>query len=202
MIVFSGKLLAPKKSATNEDAENILSGKHAQKVALKNLSKQEKLLLVELQKTRIEIVRELEKLDPTVCNTTENWFEVKQTIGHYENKLLGDGLAVTTSLKNKIDEGPPASSRNSLLQGGTYAPISPLRPSSKGSPFSFSGALNNSNNVSRVDLSKVPAKYSAFKTGIDILPVMATTGDAAFEVGLRRQGRSDAHSPKYKLNIT
>ena len=70
------------------ELEKVDTSAHAQKFALHSLSSQEKLLLIELQKTRAQIVNELNKIDPAACGSDDNWFSVKDTILHRKSIML------------------------------------------------------------------------------------------------------------------
>jgi len=91
MLLFGNKLFAGKKADDdnfaneNEDSEVGSSMVGAQKDSINVLSKHEKLLLLELQRTRLNIVEELQTLDPQI--SSDNWNEVQDTIATYQDKI-------------------------------------------------------------------------------------------------------------------
>ena len=162
-MIFGGKLIVSKDRDVQMD--KVDSSAHAQKFALKTLSQQEKLLLVELQKTRASIISELEKMDPTSCGNNDNWFQVQSTKEGYEQKILDASKPYSRPTPMKISKSVKA--RRQLK------------------PILNSSALMMSPTV----VGGGPIKLATFKTGIDMLPIMANTGDAALEVGLKKQGK-------------
>ena len=174
MMIFGGKLMTTSQQTKEPALEKMTSSAHAQKFALHSLSSQEKLLLVELQKTRAQIVSELSKIDPAACGSDDNWFSVKDTIEGYEQKM--------------IDASKP------------YIKSTPLKKAAKAARRHLK-PLPASPAVSMMMAPSVgshgPIKLSTFKTGVDMLPIMASTGDAALEVGLKKQGKLQL--PVFKL---
>ena len=73
MLLFNKKLLAAKRLREEDDGADSDMGSsmaEGQKQAISTLSKHEKLLLLELQKTRLSIVDELQQLDPSISAGT------------------------------------------------------------------------------------------------------------------------------------
>ena len=171
MMIFAGKLLVSKDR--DRQMDKVDSSAHSQKFALKTLSQQEKLLLVELQKTRASIVNELEKMDPTSCGNNDNWFQVQSTKEGYEQKILDASKPYSRPVPMKISKSVKARRQ--------------LKPLANRSMLMMSPTVGGGG----------PIKLSTFKTGIDMLPIMANTGDAALEVGLKKQGK--LHLPVFKL---
>ena len=94
MLLFGNKLSA---AADNNDMKVLSTD--IQKGMLKALSNQEKLLLVELQRTRKQIVDELDKLQVKSGSNEEDL--VKQTIRNYEEEDLSPtrGTSAASVLK-------------------------------------------------------------------------------------------------------
>ena len=165
MLALGGKLSTPKKRGADMAGPsdkhkplNISDPVEAQKVSLKMLGTQEKLLLVELQRTRQSIVEELSRLDPVIASN--QWDQVQHTIQGYKERIVND-VAVA-------DAG--------IYRQGTHG----------------SGAAAAMMSKS-LDTGKIVGKGSdlmaKLRTGIDMLPVLANTGDAALEMGLKRQAK-------------
>ena len=155
------------------ELEKMDTSAHAQKFALHSLSSQEKLLLIELQKTRAQIVNELNKIDPAACGSDDNWFSVKDTIEGYEQKMKDASKPYVKSTPSKKSKA------------GARRHLKPLPASTVGGmiiPPAGGGG---------------PLRLTTFKTGVDMLPIMASTGDAALEVGLKTQGKLQL--PVFKL---
>jgi hypothetical protein len=189
MLVFNAKILGTNRG-DREDGVGTKS--QTQKFALKTLSKQEKLILVELQRTRREIVNELGKINPATCSTSENWFEVKKTIGEYQTKLFNESNISSSSAWN--DKAKHILSINKV-SNKTQRPKSTTNIFDSTSPTrSLHKNLKSTGNLALKPFQKnnqelqMNMKYSGFKTGIDLLPIMATNGDTALEVGLKKQG--------------
>jgi hypothetical protein len=125
-------LLFGSKISVNPDNEDVkVLNLDTQKGMLKALSNQEKLLLVELQRTRKQIVEELDKIN------------VKS--GSMEDDVLKE------TLKNYIS----SQDTNSFHTGVTQK----FKPLTTGKPMTV-------------------------KIGVDMIPSLASTGEAAFEVGI------------------
>ena len=170
MLAVGGKLSTPKKrgaeaagagsSSSGDKLKSLLNISdpiEAQKVSLKTLSKQEKLLLVELQRTRQSIVEELSRLDPLIASN--QWDQVQNTIQGYKERIVHD-VAMSDADKYKLG----------LTNNGTA-----------GGPM-MSKSLDTGKMV-----GKGSDLMTKLRTGIDMLPVLTGSGDATLEVGLRRQ---------------
>lgn len=187
MMLFGGKLLAPPSPDADTVApklvDDVQSSAQAQRHALKTLSTQEKLLLVELQKTRSRIVQELASIDPAACGSTDNFLAVNDMRESYEAKIAeaaqpyvrssSSTMVTTTTHTTPVRRHVKAKGQRPYLL--KPIPASPLAVAAGGGPI----------------------KLSAFKTGVDMLPIMASTGDSALEVGLRKQG--PLQLPVFKL---
>ena len=92
MMLFDNKLIKAKKDEEDpiydNDSNDELGSSmvEAQKSAIVSLSRQEKLLLLELQRTRVSIVNELEQLDPQI--SADNWKDIQSTIASYQEKIV------------------------------------------------------------------------------------------------------------------
>lgn len=172
MMVFGGKMIG--KSKVVEEEIDLVD---AQKTALKSLSKQEKLLLLELQRTRQSIVDELQRLDPVLASGS--WYEVQDTIKGYKSKIAND-LQVPMRIEKRNKKNS-----NNILNSVTH-----------GTMGSNSRIATQSLDVSLVKANKTTA-LSSLKTGIDMLPILATDGQAVLEVGIKRQGKIKL--PVFKL---
>jgi len=171
MMIFGGKLI--NKSKVVEEEIDLVD---AQKTALKSLSKQEKLLLLELQRTRQSIVDELQRLDPVLASGS--WYEVQDTIKGYKSKIAND-LQVPMRIEKRNKKN------NNILNSVTH-----------GTMGSNSRIATQSLDISLVKANKTTA-LSSLKTGIDMLPILATDGQAVLEVGIKRQGKIKL--PVFKL---
>jgi len=171
MLVFGGKLI--NKSKVVEEEIDLVD---AQKTALKSLSKQEKLLLLELQRTRQSIVDELQRLDPVLASGS--WYEVQDTIKGYKSKIANDlQVPVRIEKRNKKNAN--------VLSSVTH-----------GNMGSSARIATQSLDTSIVKANKTTA-LSSLRTGIDMLPILATDGQAVLEVGIKRQGKIKL--PVFKL---
>ena len=97
MLLFNKKLLAAKKLLEDDEVDSDMGSSmvEGQKQAINTLSKHEKLLLLELQKTRLSIVDELQQLDPAI--SADAWKEVQGTISTYQRKIT------STAAEESID---------------------------------------------------------------------------------------------------
>lgn len=154
MIFMGSKLLSKGGSVqavnnTNEDNDGV-----SQKDILRSLSMQEKLLLVELHKTRRNIVDELRRAELD-CNVND--------IGLVENTIRDYEVKISTEIARGKDAGTPGTSRTL-----------PNLTSRQGTGFrSTATKLSSSLNP----------KITSFKTGVDMLPVLsATTKESGLKV--------------------
>jgi hypothetical protein len=165
-MIYSGRLLVPKR----KDDGIHLTPVDAQKQSLKSLSKQEKLLLVELQKTRQNIVNQLGDLDPIMA--ADNFYEVQETIDSYKQKMVRDLQPVT-----KKNIGTSKLTTNSLSSS-----------LNKGKASEMKQRMLQSQYISGINKEKQKQiTVGNFRSGVDMLPVLATTGESVFEAGIRRQ---------------
>lgn len=171
MLVFGGKLIS--KSKVIEEEIDLVD---AQKTALKSLSKQEKLLLLELQRTRQSIVDELQRLDPVLASGS--WYEVQDTIKGYKSKIANDlKVPIRIEKRNKKNVN--------VLSSVTHGTMG---PSARISSQSLDTSIVKANKTTAL---------SSLKTGIDMLPILATDGSAVLDVGIKRQGKIKL--PVFKL---
>ena len=171
MLVFGGKLIS-KSKPVDEDIDLV----DAQKTALKSLSKQEKLLLLELQRTRQSIVDELQRLDPVLASGS--WYEVQDTIKGYKSKIASDlQVPVRIEKRNKKNAN--------VLSSVTHGTMG---PSARIATQSLDTSIVKGNRTTAL---------TSLKTGIDMLPILATDGQAVLEVGIKRQGKIKL--PVFKL---
>lgn len=175
-MIYSGKLLVPKR----KDDGIHLTPVDAQKQSLKSLSKQEKLLLVELQKTRQNIVNQLSDLDPIMA--ADNFYEVQETIDSYKQKMIRDLQPVT-----KKNIGTSKLTTQSLSATLNKGKANEMKQQGLASQY-ISGI--NKEKQKQVTLGN-------YRSGIDMLPVLATTGESVFEAGIRRQ--AGIKLPVFKL---
>ena len=207
MLVFHGKLMGSRKI---DGGDSLKSTPEAQNYALKSLSNQEKLILVELQRTRYEIVNQLSRIDPHVFKTTENWFEVKQTIESYKRKISAESAEdpntftnghFSTVAKSTKEPSTRKSSDSRHLPASVCYGEQRLRSQSgkaRTSQRSLPRLIPGSGNpcVDRLPSRSIAAS-SEIRTGIDMLPVMTTTGSMALETGNYRQEKLKL--PVFKL---
>lgn len=193
MLIFHGKLMGTRKGDGSDDLKSTLQ---AQNYALKSLSNQEKLILVELQRTRYEIVNQLSRIDPHVFKSTENWFEVKQTIESYKRKISAESgedpntvtnshfLSVKTPIREqsqrKASESRHLSASNSYGMQNLRSQSGKARTSRRSLLKSIPG--NGNPCVDRLPPRSIVSS-SEIRTGVDMLPVMSTTGNTALETG-------------------
>mmetsp|Transcript_26383 Transcript_26383/g.39144 ORF Transcript_26383/g.39144 Transcript_26383/m.39144 type:complete len:1064 (+) Transcript_26383:160-3351(+) len=158
-IVFGSKLLTSKSIHGQQDDDNNPS------YGIKHLSKREKQLLHELERTRSEIVNELVQLGPSISSKDMGVW--KETLADYESKV---GLSHTygTSIGMKRKPGKTSLMRKKQLQTSSVH-SSPSR------------SLKKSTTLNQESTGTV-------KTGLDSLPILASNGDFAFNVKLRMQG--------------
>ena len=171
------------------DLEHVSNPSKALKFGLKSLSKQEKLLLVELQRTRTSIVNELSKIDPRAAGSTDNWLQVRQTMEGYQRKMGDDARGIYITHPGRSDGSPGR--RSASIQAKKLAKAlsgAKLGASSSGAggyypvvtggttPFSQGGTTQEKSSSS----SSSVIKLATYKTGVDMLPIMANTGDAGW----------------------
>lgn len=195
----------------DDGSDSFKSTSQAQNHALKSLSNQEKLILVELQRTRSEIVNQLSRINPNVFKTTENWFEVKQTIESYKRKISDEYADNTDTSASSYFSSTAAPVRGQLsrklfdsrrrsasvchrVQTSSRSQSRRAQTSQRSVPKSISCSVK-----SYMDkLPPIPImKADEIKTGIDMLPVMATSGNIALDLGHHRQEK--LRLPVFKL---
>ena len=190
MLVFGSKLFSSSLSKDDSN-DGDMSSTEAQKSALSSLSRQEKLLIVELQRTRANIVTELSRLDPSI--SADSWLDVQQTIAGYQTKIARIATEDTVDGKKRVVPYLPGNqffeSGGVRNGGGTSKGLS-LTSTSKYLSASTPARTSSVASAARIPLSRI-------RTGIDMLPILASTGESAFEVGLRKQG--ELRLPVFKL---
>jgi len=182
MMIFGGKLLAPPSPEKNVGMDDTSAQAH-QRHALKTLSTQEKLLLVELQKTRSKIVQELANIDPAACGSTDNFLAVNDMRESYEAKIAEAAQPYVRSTTHSTPVRRPIKAKQ---RPHHLKPI-PASPMATAMTVAAGGGGGGGG----------PIKLATFKTGVDMLPIMANTGDSALEVGLKKQG--PLQLPVFKL---
>ena len=183
MMIFGGKLLVSQEPEVN-DVEHVANPTNAIKFGLKSLSKQEKLLLVELQRTRTSIVNELSKIDPRAAGSSDNWLQVRQTMEGYQRKMGDDARGIYIS--NPGRSGGSPGRRSASIQAKKLAKAisgAKLGTSSSGAggyyPVATGGTLPfTQGGTAQEKSSSSVIKLATYKTGVDMLPIMANTGDA------------------------
>lgn len=152
-VVFGGKLISHKGQSAVDDFDDPNYG-------IKLLSKREKTLLAELNKTRSEIVSELVILGPSVA--TGNLDDWHQTINTYESQIHGSGSfhSNTGSNYDTNKRTKKRSSRNQLASGKL-------------------GVLKS---------SSLSFHESKTTTGLDFLPALATHSVTSHVSSKRRGG--------------
>ena len=198
MLIFGGKLLIPKNVEVESDNVN---NPRTHTVSLDHLSKKENLILGDLRRTRVEIVNQLNRVDPTECNTTKDWIDVQHTLHDYERKLRTDTFS--TAPKN-IEHDASNISRH-------FLPFVTCPHSKPHGPFSTDGfrtpvASRRSHKLQKLtdkkiflsrSLSSLPQKIYRdhscqqvlLPIRIDMLPIMSNISGSALEVGLKKQGK-------------
>jgi hypothetical protein len=166
----------------------------AQKSAILSLSKQEKLLLLELQKTRMSIVDELEQLDPQI--SADNWKDVQSTISHYQEKIIDLASQETMDGQKRggnLTDLPGLSS--SPTRGGRMT----TGREGGGSPTAAGGQYMSVTTPARNKAVESAAfiPSSRFRTSVDMLPVFTSTASNELDRSLRRQ--ADIRMPTFKL---
>lgn len=153
-VVFGGKLLSQKGQSAVDDYDDPNYG-------IKLLSKREKALLAELDRTRSEIVSELFTLGPSV--STENLDDWHNTINTYESQIHGSGsFSNTTSTYNSHKINKKRRTRSQPVSGKLRA--------LKGSSTSF--------------------HESKTVTALDFLPALSTNSAASLGSSARKGGNS------------
>ena len=170
MMIFGGKLLAPPSPEKHVGMDDTSAQAH-QRHALKTLSTQEKLLLVELQKTRSKIVQELANIDPAACGSTDNFLAVNDMRESYEAKIAEAAQPYVRSTTHSTPVRRPIKAKQ---RPHHLKPI-PASPMATAMTVAAGGGGGGGG----------PIKLATFKTGVDMLPIMANTGDSALEVGLK-----------------
>ena len=183
-MIFGGKLMVSQEPEVN-DIEHINNPSNALKFGLKSLSKQEKLLLVELQKTRTSIVNELSKIDPRAAGSSDNWLQVRQTMEGYQRKMGDDARGIYITNPGRGSSSPGR--RSASIQAKRLAKAisgSKLGASSSGAggyyPVATGGTTPFTQTQEKSSSSVI--KLATYKTGVDMLPIMANTGDAGWLV--------------------
>lgn len=193
MLLFGSKLLAAKKAAEDGPQDEQDSGMGssligAQKDAINTLSKHEKLLMLELQRTRLNIVQELQELDPQL--STGSWREVQSAIEQYQHKITNLAAEDTVDgqrVAGKFSLGGPP-------HGGS--------PPHHGHTMADSGgadAYKSVTNAKRTKLVNTAAQIpiSRLRTGVDMLPVLSSVGLNDVELQIKRQ--RPLRMPVFKL---
>lgn len=181
-MLFGSKLIAPKAS---QDNDGELSSVEAQKAALATLSKQEKLLLLELQRTRQNIVQELNRLDPVLA--ADSWPELRSTIADYEQKIIA--TTKDPSGSRRAVEKSKGKGRLALAHSASD-PALPGHGHGKSTPSPLLPASSASSAMAKTSITRL-------RTGVDMLPALTVTGESPLEVGLRKQG--PIRLPVFKL---
>lgn len=199
MMMFDNKLIKSEKveeEGLEADADDLGSSMvEAQKSAIVSLSKQEKLLLLELQKTRMSIVDELEQLDPQI--SADNWRDVQSTIANYQEKIVGLAAEETMDGQKRRDRfqlpGSPVRNKGS-----------PTMKRSHGSHFNMSRSSGDENYESVTNSSRYKTVMAAanvpvsrIRTAVDMLPVFTSNPDAELDRSIRMQ--TDIRMPTFKL---
>lgn len=196
-MLFGGKLVAQTKGKT-ENAM-VQDPVEAQRIALASLSKQEKLLLLELQRTRANIVQELGRLDPVLA--ANNWTDVQDTIEDYKVKIVSDLAANNQSRKRqqRAGRGQVGTGKQQRIMSSTMQPHHSIHSMSSSSSSSLPTFDRSeiSKTLSFLENSTSAEGVRKLKTGVDMLPVLASNGESALEVGLRRQ--APLQLPVFKL---
>jgi hypothetical protein len=196
MLLFGNKLIAAKKpkddgpAGEEEVSANGSSLISAQKEAISTLSKHEKLLLLELQRTRLNIVQELQDLDPQL--SAGAWKDVQAAIEGYQNKI-------TAVAQEETVDGQRASDKFSLESiGGRSSSPNKHHPAHHGQGQGATLASTSSAEVGkyssatshkRTKLVNTAAQIpvSRIRTGVDMLPVLVSTGLTETDIAVRRQ---------------
>lgn len=168
----------------------------AQKSALTSLSKQEKLLMLELQKTRLSIVEELEQLDPQI--SADNWMDIQHTISEYQTKIIstagaetidgqrrGGKMQMPASLSRQVAQAQSTTGMGS--HGVMTSPIRVEKPQ-------YLSATSPGRSKVVANAAYIPT--SRMRTRVDMLPILAT-GISEVEKSIRRQ--VDVAMPTFKL---
>ncbi len=178
MLLFGSKLVSAKKPAEDLPAEeesstigsSLIS---AQKEAINTLSKHEKLLLLELQRTRLNIVHELQELDPQL--SSGNWREVQNAIDSYQRKI-------TAVANEETVDGQRASSKFSL--GDPPARKSGILPEATAQDM-YKSVTSNKRTKLVDTAAQIP--ISRIRTGVDMLPVLVSVGLNEVDLSVKRQ---------------
>jgi hypothetical protein len=102
-IVYGGKLVSPMYRVNAVQSQKESGKGSQQRAALKALSKQEKLLLDELEKTRNSIVTELKKIDPVSAG--DNWSGVEGALTTYHPKSSKGARTMGGTLRGRSTGG-------------------------------------------------------------------------------------------------
>ena len=202
MLLFDNKLMKEKKDEEDSLEDQRSSDEigssmvEAQKSAIVSLSKQEKLLLLELQRTRMSIVDELEQLDPQI--SAENWKDVQSTIASYQEKIVS--LASEETMDGQKRGGrlelPGSPTRGHGITGMRGSP-----PMMKGSvetstrDWHYESVTTPARNKAVTAAAYVPA--SRIRTSVDMLPVFSASTTTDIDRSIRRQ--ADIRMPTFKL---
>ena len=198
MLIFGGKLLIPKNVDVESDNVNNL---RTHTVSLSHLSKKEKLILGDLQRTRLEIVNQLNRVDPTECNTTKDWIDVQHTLHDYERKLRTETFS--TAPKNIEHDAsnisrfflpfvtsPRSKSHGPLSTDGFRTPVASRRSHKLQKLTEKKIFLSRSLSSLPQDICKNHScQQVLLPIRIDMLPIMSNISGSALEVGLKKQGK-------------
>lgn len=199
MLLFDNKLIKARKdeedSLDEQKSEEIGSSMvEAQKSAIVSLSKQEKLLLLELQKTRMSIVDELEQLDPQI--SADNWKDVQSTIASYQEKIVN--LASEETMDGQKRGGLDLPGSPTRAGAGTTGARSPTMMMKRGAVMEhgqYESVTNPARNKAVTAAAYVPA--SRIRTSVDMLPVFSASTTTDVDRSIRRQ--ADIKMPTFKL---
>lgn len=196
MIVFKNKVIGGggrRGGGLGDDDNASLGGDSVklQKAALSSLSKQERLLLLELQRTRQSIVTELNRLDPSI--SADSWLDVQETISTYQSKISRLAREETLDGRQGHVINLSASSERNGSAMGSMSSIGSV--GSMVSPSKYQSVSSAKRSAAVSAAAAIPV--TRIRTGIDMLPVLATTGESAMEVGIRKQG--ELRLPVFKL---
>ena len=198
MLIFGGKLLVPKNVEVDSNNANK---PRTHNFSLKSLSKIENSILVDLQRTRLEIVNQLNRVDPAECHTTKDWIDVQHTLQDYERKLLTETFSTApktiehNSSKTRRHFLPFITSPHSQLHGpfstdGLLPPVASRRTRKLQKLTERKIVLSRSLSSLPQEICKDdPRQQVILPLRIDMLPIMSNISGSALEVGLKKQGK-------------
>ena len=199
-MMFDNKLIKSEKikeEDVEDNADDLGSSMvEAQKTAIMSLSKQEKLLLLELQKTRMSIVDELEQLDPQI--SSDNWKDVQSTIANYQEKIVSLAAVETMDGQKRSDRfvlpgSPVRHTGPSTMKGDSISPPEIIK--SSGGEERYESVTNPARTKTVMAAANVPV--SRIRTAVDMIPVFTSNPHAELDRSIRMQ--TDIRMPTFKL---